>query len=64
MIVFRLALYLTALGIGVALILALLRRDRRYLRLAWQIFKFAVMLILVFSAIILIGRIVLFRMPL
>ncbi len=64
MIVLRLALYLTALGIGVALVLALLQRDRRYLRLAWQIFKFAIILILVFAAIVLIGRIVLFRMPL
>ena len=64
MIVLRLALYLTAIGIGIALVLALLQRDRRYLRLAWQIFKFAIILILVFSAIVLIGRIVLFRMPL
>jgi hypothetical protein len=64
LIVLRLALYLTALGIGVALVLALLQRDRRYLRLAWQIFKFAIILILVFAAIVLIGRIVLFRMPL
>ncbi|MDP2829530.1 MAG: hypothetical protein Q8O37_13090 [Sulfuricellaceae bacterium] len=64
MIVLRLALYLTAIGIGIALVLALLRRDRRYLRLAWQIFKFALILILVFAAIVLIGRIVLFRMPL
>lgn len=64
MIVLRLAIILALTGIGVSLFLFLLRRDRRYLRLAWQILKFSMVLTLVFAALIMIGRIVLFRMPL
>lgn len=64
MIVLRLAIILALTGIGVALFLFLLRRDRRYLRLAGQILKFSMVLTLVFAALIMIGRIVLFRMPL
>jgi hypothetical protein len=64
LIVLRLAIILALTGIGIALLLFLLRQDRRYLRLAWQILKFSAALILVFSALIMMGRIVLFRMPL
>lgn len=64
MIVLRLAIILALTGIGVSLFLFLLRRDQRYLRLAWQILKFSVALTLVFAALIMMGRIVLFRMPL
>lgn len=64
MIVLRLFLFLALAGICLSLILFALRRDRRYLRLAWQIFKFAVVLLLTFAALVTMGRIVLFRMPL
>lgn len=64
MIALRLVIILSLTGIGIALFLFLLRQDRRYLRLAWQILKFSVALVLVFAAVITIGRIVLFRMPL
>lgn len=64
MIVLRLAIILALTGIGVSLFLFLLRRDQRYLHLAWQILKFSVALTLVFAALIMMGRIVLFRMPL
>lgn len=64
MIALRLAIILALTGIGVALFLFMLRQDRRYLRLAWQILKFSVVLALVFAALIMMGRIVLFRMPL
>lgn len=63
MIVIRLAILLSLTGIGLSLFLFLLQRDRCYLRLAWQIFKFSIALVLVFAALIMMGRIVLFRMP-
>ena len=64
MIVLRLFLFLALSGIFLSLILFALRRDRRYLRLAWQIFKFSVVLLLTFAALVIMGRIILFRMPL
>lgn len=64
MIVLRLVIFLALSGIGLSLLLSLVRQDRRYLRLAWQIFKFSLVLALVFAALIMLGRIVLFRMPL
>jgi hypothetical protein len=64
LIALRLAIILALTGIGIALFLFLLRQDRRYLRLAWQILKFSVALVLVFAALVMMGRIVLFRMPL
>ena len=64
MIALRLAIILALTGIGVALFLSLLRKDRRYLRLAWQILKFSVVLTLVVAALVMMGRIVLFRVPL
>lgn len=50
-------------GVGIAFFLYLLRRDRRYLRLAWQILKFSIVLVLLFAALVMMGRILLFRMP-
>ncbi|MEN6586037.1 MAG: hypothetical protein ABFE02_08360 [Sulfuricella sp.] len=64
MIVLRIAIILALTGVGVALLLSLLRHDRRYLRLAWQILKFSVVLLLIVGALIMMGRIVLFRVPL
>lgn len=64
MIVLRLFIFLALSGISVSLVLYMLRRDKRYLRLAWQILKFSLVLLLVFTAMITMGRLVLFRMPL
>lgn len=64
MIALRLAIILALTGFGISLFLFLLRQDHRYLRLAWQILKFSIVLVLIFAALIMIGRIVLFRMPL
>ncbi len=64
MIVLRLAIYLALIGIVSSLIIGVLLRDRRYFRLAWQILKFSIVLLLVFSALIFMGRAVLYRMPL
>ena len=64
MIVLRLVIYLALIGIVSSLILGLLLRDRRYFRLAWQILKFSAVLLLVFAALIFMGRAILYRMPL
>lgn len=64
MIILRLVIYLALIGIVASLVFALLLRDQRYFRLAWQIFKFSAVLLLVFAALIFMGRTILFRMPL
>lgn len=64
MIVLRLVIYLALIGVVSSLVLGLLLRDRRYFRLAWQILKFSTVLLLVFAALIFMGRAVLYRMPL
>lgn len=64
MIVFRLFVFLALAGIALSLLLFLLLRDTRYLRLSWQIFKFSLVLALTMAAIVMMGRIILFRMPL
>lgn len=64
MIVLRLVIFLALIGIASSLILGLLLRDRRYFRLAWQIFKFSTVLLLIFAALVFMGRAVLYRMPL
>lgn len=63
MIVLRLVIYLALIGIAASLILALLLQDKRYFRLAWQILKFSTVLLLVFGAMIFMGRTILYRMP-
>lgn len=60
MIVIRLFLILTLIAAGVSLLMAIVMRDKRYLRFAWQIVKFAVMLVLVFAALVMMGRIILY----
>lgn len=60
MIVIRLFLILALIAVGVSLLMAIVMRDKRYLRFAWQIFKFAVMLMLVFAALVMMGRIILY----
>ena len=45
------------------MVLALLLKDKRYLRLSWQILKFSLVLLLVLGALLIMGRIVLTRMP-
>ena len=64
MILLRLVIYLALSAVLVALLLSLLLRDRRYVRFAWQIFKFSLVLSLLFLAVVAMGRIVLFRLPL
>jgi len=59
-IVVRLILILTLITVGVSLLMAVVTRDKRYLRFAWQLFKFTLTLVLVFAALVTIGRIILY----
>ena len=60
MIVLRFYLLIVLLTIGGALLVGLIFRDKRWLRFAWQLFKFSVVLLLVVGLAIAIGRMTLF----
>jgi hypothetical protein len=59
-IVVRLFLFLVLTVIAASLLIALVKRDVRYLRFAWQVFKFSVVLLLVVAALLMLGRLVLY----
>ena len=58
--VLRFYLLIVLLTIGGALVVGLVLKDKRWLRFAWQLFKFSVVLLLVVGLAITIGRLVLF----
>jgi hypothetical protein len=60
LLVLRLFVYLGLITIVVAVAMFLFTRDVRYLRFAWQIFKFSLVFLLVFAALMM-GRLILFR---
>lgn len=60
MLVLRFLLFLGLITIGVSAAAYLFTRDRRYLRFAWQLFKFIGVLLLLVAAAIAMGRIILF----
>jgi hypothetical protein len=60
MLVVRFLLILSAIAVAVSFGVYILTRDKRYLRFAWQLFKFCGMLLLVVAAVIAMGRIILF----
>jgi len=59
--VLRLFVYLGLIAIVVAVVMFLFTRDVRYLRFAWQIFKFSLMFLLVFAILLMMGRLILYR---
>lgn len=61
MFVLRLFAYLGLIAIVVAAVMFLVTRDIRYLRFAGQIFKFSLLFLLVFAAILMMGRLILYR---
>ena len=61
MFILRLFVYLGLIAIVVAVVMFLFTRDVRYLRFAWQIFKFSVVFLLVFVALLMMGRLILYR---
>jgi hypothetical protein len=54
MVIVRLLLFLALATVGVALLLYILKRDRRYLRFIWQVVKFTLLaltgILLLFAA--------------
>lgn len=59
MFILRLFAYLGLIAIAVSLVLFLLTRDARYLRFTWQVLKFFTVFLLVFTAVLLMGRLIL-----
>jgi hypothetical protein len=60
LVVFRLIGILVLLAIGLALVLYLFTRNRRFLTIAWRIFQFAVVIMLVFMALFVLERLMMF----
>jgi hypothetical protein len=60
LVVFRLILILLLLAIGLALVLYLFTRNRRFLTAAWRIFQFGVVLVIVFLALFVLERLVMY----
>jgi len=59
MLILRLLFVLSALSIILCIGMYLFTRNRRYLRIAWQIVRFVVFAILVFAALYVLERYVL-----
>jgi len=59
MLVLRFLLFLGLIAVTASCGVYLLTRDKRYLRFAWQLAKFSLMLLLVVAAVIAMGRIIL-----
>lgn len=59
LIALRIAIVLVVLSIGVALILYVITRKRRYLSIAWTIFWSTVLLLLALAAMMVFERLVL-----
>jgi hypothetical protein len=59
-VIFRLIGILSLLAIGLALVLYLFTRNRRFLTIAWRIFQFAVILLLVFMGLFVLERLVMY----
>ncbi len=60
MLILRLFLVLVAISVAVSFAIYFLSGDKRYLRFAWQLIKFSLVLILIGALIMAMGRIILF----
>lgn len=60
MVIVRLIGILVLLAIGLALVLYLFTRNRRFLTAAWRIFQFGVILLIVFMALFVLERLIMF----
>jgi hypothetical protein len=58
-IALRLVIFLVVIAIGVSFALFLVTKDRRWLRFAWQVFKYTLILVLVAFALFALERLVL-----
>ncbi|MHB0985840.1 MAG: hypothetical protein ACYC05_09650 [Sulfuricella sp.] len=60
MLVLRLLAVLGLAAIAVSVVIFLFTRDLRYLRFAWQLFKFTLVFLLVFATLMMMGRLILY----
>ena len=60
MVIFRLIGILVVLAIGLALVLYLFTRNRRFLTAAWRIFQFGLVLLIVFMALFVLERLIMY----
>ena len=51
--------FLVLLGIGAAMLMYVVTRERRWLRFAWQAFKYAVIVVLIVLAFLALERLIL-----
>ena len=58
MVVARLIAILLLLAIGLALVLYLFTRNRRFLTLAWRLFQFGVVIAIIFMALFVVERLI------
>lgn len=59
MVLLRLVVSIALLAIGTCLAFYLFTRNRRYLALAWQVFKFGFVFLLAFAALYALERLIL-----
>ncbi len=60
MLVIRFLLIFGVIAVAVSFGVYLLTRDKRYLRFAWQLFRFCGMVLLVVASVMAMGRIILY----
>ena len=58
MVVARLIAILLLLAIGLALVLYLFTRNRRFLSIAWRLFQFGVVIAIMFMALFVVERLI------
>jgi hypothetical protein len=59
MFVLRVLGFLVLIAIGCSLAMAAIRKDPRYVRFAWQIFKYALVLVAIVLVFLILERVVL-----
>lgn len=59
MLILRVLAFLVVIAVGASITVFLFTRDRRYLRFAWQVFKYSIILALLIFALLAIERLVL-----
>ena len=59
MLILRVLAFLVVIAVGASITVFLFTRDRRYLRFAWQVFKYALIVAALIVAFIFLERLVL-----
>lgn len=57
MLIMRLVAVLVAIGIAGSVLAFVFTRDRRYLALGWRLFRYAIVVALVFFALLIVERV-------